>query len=182
MTALRQVEQRQVHRWLLDGLLICGYGFLIALSAQFRVHLPFSPVPITAQTLMVLLAGELLGAKRGGLATVIYLLLGSFGWLPFAGGSFLGPTGGYLLGFVAAAYFVGAFTSLGWTKHWWSTLIILLMGNSIIYLFGIPWLSSFVGWRSVWSLGLYPFIVGDLLKLVCAFGICRVLNLQHRID
>jgi len=181
MTALRQVEKPRIHRWLFDSLVICGYGFLIAVSAQFRVHLPFSPVPITAQTLTVLLAGGLLGTKRGYLAILVYLLLGSLGWLPFAGGSLLGPTGGYLIGFVAAAFFVGTFTSLGWTKRWWSTLIVLCLGNSIIYLFGIAWLSFFVGWRSVLSLGLYPFIVGDVLKLVCAFGIWRILNLQKRI-
>ena len=178
MTVIGQVKQHNIQRWLIDGMVILGYGLLIGLSAQFRVPLSFSPVPITAQTLTVLLAGGLLGPKRGGLAALTYLVLGTIGWLPFAGGYLLGPTGGYLIGFIAATYFIGVTTSWGWTKRWWSTLIVLFMGNIIIYLFGLPWLSNFVGWHSVFALGFYPFIIGDLIKIVCAFCLCRFINPQ----
>ena len=181
MTAISQVKQSHIRRWLLDSSIILSYAFLIGFSAQLRVPLSFSPVPITAQTLTILLAGMLLGPKRGGLAGLTYLVMGTLGWLPFAGGSLLGPTGGYLIGFIAAIYFIGITTAWGWTKRWWSTLFVLLAGNCIIYLFGIPWLSQYVGWHSVFVLGLYPFIIGDLLKIVCTFGMMRVLYPDRRI-
>ena len=179
MTVLGQVKRQHIQKWMLDSVVVLCYALLIGLSAQFRVPLIFSPVPITAQTLTVLLAGALLGPKRGGIAALTYLILGTFGWLPFAGGSLFGPTGGYLVGFAAAIYFVGITTSKGWTVKWWSTLLVLVAGNCIIYFFGLPWLSLYVGWQSILPLGLYPFIIGDLLKIACAFGMWRVLR---RID
>jgi biotin transport system substrate-specific component len=177
MTAIEQVKPRRIQRVVLDVCVVLVYGLLIALSAQFRVPLPFSPVPITGQTLTVLLAGGILGVKRGTLAALAYLMMGFLGVLPFAGGSLLGPTGGYVIGFVVAVYFIGTCTTKGWTTRWWTTLIILFSGNIIIYLFGLPWLAQFVGWHSTLSLGFYPFLIGDLLKLACAFGLWRVMNL-----
>ena len=156
------------------------YGLIISLSTQFRVQLLISPVPITAQTLTVLLAGVLLGPKRGSLAVITYLVFGTLGWLPFAGGALLGPTGGYLLGFVLSAYLVGVCTAKLPRKMWWSTPMVLLLGNAVIYLVGLPWLAFFIGWPLVLKAGLFPFVVGDLLKLVCAFGIWRVLDLEQR--
>ena len=182
MTVLPQVKQQHKQRWMLDCIIILGYGLVIGLSSQFRVPLSFSPVPITGQTLSVLLAGGLLGPKRGGLAILTFVMLGTFRWLPFAGGPLFGPTGGYIFGFIAAAYFIGIATVKGWTKRWWSTLTLLLGGNIIIYVFGLTWLSHYVGWHSVLALGLYPFIIGDLFKIVCAFGLWRVFKPQGMVN
>jgi biotin transport system substrate-specific component len=96
-----------------DASLIVGASLLVALMAQVSVPLPFSPVPITGQTFAVLLVGAALGAKRGSASLLLYLLEGAAGLPVFAGGgagpaTFLGPTGGYLIGFVAAAWLVGA--------------------------------------------------------------------------
>jgi biotin transporter BioY len=179
LATLRQIEQQQLQNWTIDSVVIVSYALVIGLSAQFRVPLVFSPVPITAQTLTVLLAGGLLGPKRGGLAALTYLILGTLGWLPFAGGNLYGPTGGYLVGFVATAYFVGSMNAKGWTKHWWSTLLVLVAGNGLIYIFGLFWLSFYVGSDSVFALGLYPFVIGDLIKIVCALGMWGIF---HRND
>ncbi len=146
---------------------------LIALFARVAIPLPFSPVPITGQTFAVLLVGALLGSRRGGLAVILYLLEGIAGLPFFAGGSggltrLAGPTGGYLIGFIVAAFAVGFLTERGWDRRVWSTVLAMLAGNTIIYAFGLPWLGHFVGLRNVLSLGLLPFIPGDLFKLALA--------------
>jgi biotin transporter BioY len=112
------------------------------------------------------------------MAVVTYILAGTLGWLPFAGGTILGPTGGYLIGFFAATFSVGSLTVKVGVKSWWSKLVVLLVGNVIVYVFGLPWLSHFVGWRAALPLGFYPFIIGDLLKIVCALGIWQTFD-QH---
>ena len=102
-------------------LLIIASSLLIAISAQFSIHLPFSPVPITGQTLVILLLGVLLGKNRGATAVGLYLAQGAAGFPVFAGGksglvTLLGPTGGYLFGFIAAAYVVGILTELRYNR------------------------------------------------------------------
>ena len=160
---------------LYDVLLILGGSLLTALSAQIAIPLPFSPVPITGQTFAVLLVGTLLGSRRGALAMLAYLGEGLLGLPVFAGGKgglavFMGPTAGYLWGFVAAAFVVGSLAERGWDRHVWSAAAAMFLGNGVIYLFGLPWLSHFVpgSLSQVLALGLYPFIPGDILKLVLA--------------
>lgn len=158
-----------------DVLLILGGSLLTALSAQIAIPLPFSPVPITGQTFAVLLVGTLLGSRRGALAMLVYLGEGLLGLPVFAGGKggpavFMGPTAGYLWGFVAAAFLVGSLAERGWDRRIWSAAAAMFLGNGVIYLFGLPWLSRFVpgSLSQVLTLGLYPFIPGDILKLVLA--------------
>ena len=159
-----------------DGFLIISFSFLLGLSAQLAVPLPFSPVPITAQTLVVLLLGSLLGKFRGTLCVLLYLIEGGVGLPLFSGGRagiahLVGPTGGYLFGFVAATYIVGFLSQLGWDRKLSLTIAAMFIGNIVIYIFGLPWLGRFVGYEIVFSLGLYPFIIGDLLKIAIAAGL-----------
>ncbi|MBE9179600.1 biotin transporter BioY [Oculatella sp. LEGE 06141] len=173
--------------WLYDLLLILGGSLLIGLSAQVAIPLPFSPVPITGQTFAVLLAGALLGSRRGSLCVLTYLAEGLAGLPVFVGtggiGHFLGPTGGYLIGFVVAAYAVGQLAERGWDKRFITSLLAMLLGNVVIYTVGLLWLSRFVGAERVLTLGLYPFVIGDLLKIALATGLLpigwKVLNSKH---
>jgi biotin transport system substrate-specific component len=153
--------------------LILGGSLLIALSAQLQFVLPFSPVPITGQTFAVLLLGALYGSKRGPATVVTYLALGVMGLPVFAGGAFglsrlVGPTAGYLVGFLAAAFVVGLLSERGWDRKPWATAVSMIIGNGIIYVTGILWLSRFVGWQAVMSTGFLPFLPGDALKIALA--------------
>jgi biotin transport system substrate-specific component len=158
---------------LYDVALVMGGSLFIALSAQVAIHLPFSPVPVTGQTLAVILVGMLLGSRRGSLALLTYLAEGLAGLPVFAGGTaglarLLGPTGGYLVGFIVAAYVTGLLAERGWDRRVGTTLLAMLFGNAVIYALGLPWLAAFVGVQRALPLGLYPFIPGDLLKVVLA--------------
>ena len=152
---------------------VVGGSIIIALSAQVSVPLPFSPVPITGQTLAVLLVGSLLGRTRGTLSVLLYLAQGISGLPVFAGGMagmihLAGPTGGYLVGFVPAAFLTGFLADCGWDRRVGSALLAMLVGNMAMYACGLPWLARFVGPQGVLALGLAPFIPGDLLKLAVA--------------
>ena len=156
-----------------DAALVVGGSLLIALSAYLKIQLPFSPVPITGQTLAVLLVGVSLGWKKGGMSVLTYLAEGVLGFPVFAGGAsglayLLGPTGGYLLGFVVAALAVGWLAERGWDRHVGLTLLAMLIGNALIYLPGLIWLSRYVGVEQALPLGLYPFLIGDGVKLLLA--------------
>jgi biotin transport system substrate-specific component len=153
--------------------LILGGSLLIALSAQLQFILPFSPVPITGQTFTVLLLGALYGSKRGPATVITYLALGVMGLPVFAGGAFgvarlVGPTAGYLVGFLAAAFVVGLLSERGWDRKPWTTAASMIIGNGIIYMTGVLWLSRFVGWQAVLSTGFLPFLAGDALKIALA--------------
>ena len=166
------IAQRRVGL-LYNAALVLGGSALVAVLAQVVIPLPFSPVPVTGQTLAVLFVGALLGSARGSLAVLLYLAEGAVGLPVFAGGGaglmrLAGPTGGYLVGFCAAAFVVGFLAERGWDRVVWRASVALLVGNALIYSAGLPWLSRFVGAQKVLSLGLYPFVVGDLIKLVVA--------------
>jgi len=153
----------------LDAAAIVGGSLIVALAAQVSVRLPFSPVPVTGQTLAVLLVGALLGSRRGALALLAYLGEGLIGLPVFAGGASgpayaLGPTGGYLVGFVAAAFLVGWLAERGWDRHVLPTAMTMALGTAAIYACGLTWLSLYVGSQSL-SMGLAPFVAGDLIKL-----------------
>ncbi len=161
------------HAFLYDVVLVLSGSLFIALSAQFAIPLPFSPVPVTGQTLAVLMVGVLLGSRRGSLSVLTYLLQGALGLPVFAGGvaglaRLTGPTGGYLIGFVAAAYLVGWLAERGWDRHFETTLLAMVLGNVVIYTFGLLWLARFVGTEKVLALGLWPFVPGDLGKILLA--------------
>lgn len=163
--------------WLKAGVgrevaLILGGSLFIALAAQLQFILPF-PVPITGQTFAVLLLGALYGSRRGLATVVTYLALGVMGLPVFAGGAFgaarlVGPTAGYLVGFLAAAFVVGSLSERGWDRKPWTTAASMIIGNGIIYVAGVLWLSLFVGWQAVLNTGFLPFLAGDALKIALA--------------
>ncbi|MBI5544995.1 MAG: biotin transporter BioY [Deltaproteobacteria bacterium] len=156
-----------------DTLLVAGFSGLIAVASQAAVPLPFSPVPLTLQTLAVLLAGMVLGWKRGALAVAAYLGEGFAGLPVFAGGSFgmvhlFGPTGGYLVGFVLAAALVGFLAERRWDRRPATTVLAMAFGTLTIHLCGVAWLSVFVPFSAAIAQGLLPFLVGDALKIGAA--------------
>lgn len=157
-------------------LLLVGATLVIALSAQVSINLWFTPVPITGQTFAVLLVGTLLGSKRGAVALLTYLAEGLAGMPVFANGTsgwaiLSGPTGGYLVGFVAAAFVTGWLAERGWDRRVWTTALAMLIGNLVIYACGLTWLAKFVGTAHVLEAGLTPFLTGDALKIALAAGL-----------
>lgn len=147
---------------------------LVALTAQLAI--PLQPVPITGQTLGILLVGALLGSKRGALALLTYLAEGAVGLPVFAGGTgglarLMGPMGGYLLGFVIAAFLVGGLSERGWDRRFITTAIAMLVGNMAIYVLGLPWLANFIGWERAFQVGFFPFIPGDLIRIALAASV-----------
>ncbi len=160
-----------------DLLLILLGSFAVALSAQVAVYLPFSPVPISGQTFAVLLVGAALGSRRGALSLLTYLGQGAAGLPVFAAGKagfvvLLGPTGGYLVGMMAAAYVVGWLAERGWDRHLLRAAGAMLAGDLVIYACGLPWLAIMVGgdFQAVLAVGFFPFVVGDAIKIALAAG------------
>ena len=143
---------------------------LLTVSAHIKI--PFYPVPLTMQTLIVLGIGMTYGVRLGGATLLGYLAAGFIGLPLFAGGAglayMMGPTGGYLAGFFAAAVVLGALAERGWTRSWSTAAAAMLMGNVIIYLLGVGWLTSLIGWDKAVQFGLLPFLYGDSLKLIIA--------------
>jgi biotin transport system substrate-specific component len=166
------------------GLVVAG-SLLVAALAQISIHLPVTPVPITGQTLGVLLVGTSLGWLRGGLALALYLVEIAVG-LPFAAEGEAGlerlllatPSGGYLWGFLLAAVLIGWLANRGWDRSVGSSLGAMLLGSVVIYLIGIPWLHASPTFEALLGqaptledtlqAGLYPFVIGDVLKLLLA--------------
>jgi biotin transport system substrate-specific component len=152
-----------------DVALVLVGSLLIALSAQ--VSIPLQPVPLSGQTFGVLLIGALLGSRRGFAAVLAYLAQGAVGLPVFAGGAagaavLAGPTGGYLIGFAAAAFVVGWLAERGWDRRVVLTIAMMILGNLVIYAFGVTRLAMIVGsFETAVTAGLIPFLVGDLLKI-----------------
>ncbi|HEX6289009.1 MAG TPA: biotin transporter BioY [Herpetosiphonaceae bacterium] len=170
------LERRAARTWLTDALLIVLFSGFVALTAQITIPLPFTPVPITGQTLGVLLTGAALGSRRGALALLLYVLEGAIGLPVFAGGAagfarILGPTGGYLLSYPLAAGIIGLLAERGWDRRLHLAALAMLIGNLVIYLIGASWLGLYKGILGNISLmwaGVYPFLPGDLLKIAIA--------------
>ncbi|MFZ8853683.1 MAG: biotin transporter BioY [Armatimonadota bacterium] len=169
-------------RTLSERLLVLGVANLLLIAcAQVRIPLPFTPVPITGQTLGVLLTGALLGSRYGTAVVAAYVVQGLIGLPVFAGwkggvAALLGPTGGYIVGFIPAAFVVGWLFERGWHGKLTLTIAAFIVGNATIYAFGLPWLAFFVGWHQVLQMGLLPFLPGDLLKLMVAVFVTRSLS------
>jgi biotin transport system substrate-specific component len=162
--------------WLFDAALIAGSSLAIGLCAQVAIPLPFTPVPVTLQTLAVLLVGCALGSGRGALAVLAYLGEGFAGLPVFSGGRagvthLLGPTGGYLLGFIAAAYLVGLLAERGALRHAVGILLSLIAGNIVLYIPGVLWLGVYAGMDKALSLGMAPFLAGDAAKIAAGWGL-----------
>lgn len=160
---------------LTDILLVLGGTGFVAVAAQVSISLPFTPVPITGQTFAVVLVGAAFGALLGLASLGLYLFVGALGAPVYADGNhgwdvLIGPTGGYIIGFVLAAVLTGWLAERHWDRRFSSAVAAMLSGNVVIYLVGLPWLAAKLdtGLEKTFELGLYPFVVGDLLKLYLA--------------
>jgi len=153
-----------------DILLVLSFAILTGISAKLKIEIGL--VPITAQTLAVLLSGALLGAKRGALSQLTYLGMGlvGFPWFSRGGGIayLISPTFGYIIGFVLAVYFIGWLCERGFDRQLKTAILAMLAGNIVLYIPGLFWLARFVGFEKVLAVGFYPFIIGDLLKILLA--------------
>ena len=155
-------------------LLILCSSLVLALMTQLKLSLFFTPVPVTGQTFAVLMISYLLGPRHGFYSVCFYLLLGICG-LPFfsSGGSgFLylkGATGGYLIGFLFSSLLVGYFSKKSLFKNFFSSCVLFAVGLVPTFVCGLIWLGFLLGFQNVLHLGFYPFIPGEILKvLICA--------------
>jgi biotin transport system substrate-specific component len=149
-------------------LIVLGGTALLALSAKISV--PFYPVPMTFQPLAVVLIGATFGPRLGGATVLAYLIEGAAGLPVFATGAGLGylvgPTGGYLVGFLLAAIVVGALARRGWDRNPLTMAAAMIVGMALIYIPGVLWLGTVIGWnKPLLSLGVTPFLLGDVLKV-----------------
>lgn len=163
-----------------DAVLVAIGVALIAASAQFSIHLPHTPVPITGQTFAVLLVGGAYGATRASATLASYLVVGGLGMGVFEGHSsgwdvlkFSSATGGYLVGMLLAAALVGWLADRGWDHEWVRSLPAMILGNLVIYAFGATWLAHAFDLtaRQTWDLGIKDFLIGDALKILLAAGL-----------
>ena len=158
-----------------DALLVGGAALFTALLAQVAVPVPGSPVPITGQTLAVVLTAAALGPARGVLGQALYLVLGAVG-LPFyseaSGGIevLAGATGGYLVGFLPAALLIGLAAQHGQDRKVWRALPLFVAGQAVVFAVGVPWLAVVADLTPAQALeaGFYPFILGGLVKAAIA--------------
>jgi len=180
-TLLEQVlpaQQAGKATWLRNTLAVIAGSMLLTLSAKAAI--PFFPVPMTLQTLVVLALGMALGPRLGAAAVITYLAQGAIGLPVFAGtpekgiglAYMLGTTGGYLVGFVLAALATGVLAERQWDRSVLTTIAAMVIGNIIIYACGLAWLGTIVGWdKPVLAWGMTPFLLGDLAKVLIAAAV-----------
>lgn len=162
----------RVSLWIRNLALVLIGSWLVALFAQLQI--PLQPVPITGQTFAVLIIGALLGSRRGAAAIAVYIAQGALGFPFFAGGTagigvLTGATGGYLLGFVGAAYVVGWLAEKGLERSARTSMLPFFAGTFVIYTCGVLWLSVWMGdYSKAIQLGVLPFLAGDLIKALAA--------------
>ena len=158
-----------------DALLVIGAAALTGLAAQVSIHLPFTPVPISLQTLTVLLSGAALGPIRGGMGMLLYLIVGMAGvpWFSEQRSGWEFASFGYIVGFVVAAIVVGAFARRRADRTVAGTIGMMIIGNLVIYALGVTWLANSlaVDLPTALSLGAWPFLIGDALKIALAAGL-----------
>jgi len=174
-----------------DALLVLGGALFMALMAQIAIEVPPSPVPITGQTLGVVLIGSALGANRGVSAVALYVLMGLFMPVYSDGGMgihhLLGATGGYLVGFVVAAYVVGRLAELGADRRPLIAFASFCLGQLIVFGIGVPWLKLWAGstmdWSAAFHNGFTIFIIGGLVKAaIAALALPSAWRLARRLE
>ncbi len=162
---------RRTARLARNAALVVGGALALAVSAKIQV--PFYPVPMTLQTLVVLVLAAACGARVGAAAVALYLIEGLLGAPVFAGavagpGYMAGPTGGYLIGFLAAAALVGALAERGWDRSWAWLLAAMTLGHAVIFAFGYAWLAALIGPEKAFALGVAPFVLATIVKTLLA--------------
>ncbi|MCX7629969.1 MAG: biotin transporter BioY [Geminicoccaceae bacterium] len=153
--------------------LIVAGSLLLTLSA--KVQVPFWPVPMTMQTFAVLLIGAAFGSTLGALTVAFYLVQGALGLPVFARGGGLaylaGPTGGYLAGFLLAAWIVGKLAERGLDRRVLTALPVFLLGDLVIFVCGVGWLAWLIGFEKAWAVGVLPFLPAEALKIALAVAV-----------
>ena len=183
MEAIKKIEINKIAK----VILIAALGTLL-LTISAKIKIPFYPVPMTMQTFIVLFLGITLGKKIGLLTVSLYLFEGIFGLPVFAGTPekgigliyFTGPTMGYLVGFLLAAYLAGTFK---YDKGIINSFFKLIVSVSVIYFFGMIWLGTLIGWeKPIFKLGAQPFLLAELFKiLLLLFLIPTLLKIKNLI-
>ena len=178
MTTAVITQRVQRRSRVVSVVLVVFAAALTALAAQWRFHLPFTPVPVTGQTFAVLLTGAALGWRLGAAGQALYIAAGVFGAPVFADGDsgwevMTGATGGYIVGFVFAAALVGWAAERGHDRRFVSTVAAFLVGSAVIYVFGVAGLVAYAGmtFPDALARGVVPFLVGDLVKAIAAGAI-----------
>ncbi|MCY6380137.1 biotin transporter BioY [Hoeflea prorocentri] len=178
MTLYATLSAGRSHTLLRDLVTVVFASILLAVSAKIAV--PFFPVPMTMQTLVVVGLGLALGSRLAVMAVGLYLLEGALGLPVFTGtpergigvAYMMGPTGGFLLGFLFAAGITGWLAERGWDRNVVFAFLAALIGAAIIYVPGLLWLGGLIGWdKPVLEFGFYPFILGDVFKAALAAAI-----------
>lgn len=158
------------------GVLMVVGTVLLAISA--KVQVPFYPVPMTMQTLVVLLIGATYGARLGGATVLLYLAEGLAGLPVFAGPAagpayMAGPTGGFLVGFAAAAFVTGWLAEHGWNRGLPRILAMMVVGHAVIFAFGLGWLTTLMPAATAWAVGAAPFVAATILKTALAAAVLQ---------
>lgn len=153
-----------------DFALVLGWSFLIGLCAKISVPLPFTPIPIQTQSIPIFLGAALFGPKRAVAATLAFIAQGAMDLPVFAGGVgglaiLMGPRGGYLVGYVVAAFLIGSILEQRKERTLKDFALAFFVGNAALFLCGATHLATFIGWQKALLLGVAPFILGDLLKI-----------------
>ena len=159
-------------------LMVIGTG-LLTVSAKVQVPLPF--VPMTLQTLVVLMIGASYGWRLGGATVALYLAEGAMGMPVFAGtpplpagiGYFMGPTGGFLFGFLAAAIVTGFMAERGWDRSLLRIVVMMTVGHALIFAFGLAQLSLVMPFAKAWTVGAAPFVAATLVKTALAVALMQ---------
>ena len=180
MELIKQNSQTQI----IKSLILIFLGSLI-LAVSAKIKIPFYPVPMTMQTFIVLLIGVCFGWKLGGTIITFYLFEGIIGLPVFSGTPekglgliyFTGPTMGYLLGFLVAVYVSGQFN---FDNNLFKNFLKLFLATSFIYILGMAWLGSLIGWdKPIFQLGAQPFLLAELLKiLIATFAISQIKKIK----
>ena len=178
--------------------ILISFLFTILIALSSKISVPFYPVPMTMQTFVVLLCGVILGPRFGFITLCLYLFEGAIGLPVFQGTPekglgivyLMGPTGGYLIGFIVSAFLAGLlfskeilinrkfFIKYNKSENFFSIFIKLLIALTPVYFFGLIWLGLVLGWdKPILNFGLYPFILGEFFKIaLLSFIICKLNN------
>lgn len=194
---LQVIHMETISKKSIKGMVFAAlFAALTAAVSPVKIPLGFTPVPITLQTLMVLLSGAMLGPGYGSLSMILYVLVGALGMPVFAGGgsgfgALLGPTGGYLFSYFIAAFAVGSIVKIASRKKsakkkalTWNTVFAMIVGSLIIYAFGATWGKAVtgLGWGAIMAGWVVPFIIGDAIKLLAAAVIADNIKLEKYLS
>lgn len=155
-----------------DGILVLLASILITLSGAISIPLPFTPIVFTTRNTLIYALAVLLGPRRASLATLAFLIQGLVGFNVFAG-SLSGPHGGYLIGYLVAAFVTGSLIEKWKEKTGSQTFMAMAAGNVVTYVCGASYLAAFIGIEKAFMLGVAPFILTDLLKLFAAVKVLK---------